>query len=299
IQYSYNFKDFLVNLSFLFTFSINFQTLLGYQNPVSSLAVGHFWSLGIEEQFYLLFAPILYLLRNHIWIVLLGFISTGFYFYYTHENFFVGFPNYSYYFTAHRFLFFGAGGALAFFLRYFSLSMIINYISSQLKNPKVSSVQLNSGLFSPSLLQKLLNRKSFIYVILGIQLYLLVQAMLYLFGIKFTSIESNFIIDILVALLIIVVAIADYSVLYILGLETKFFKYLGKISYGIYIFHVFSIFLAYNLLKNIGLKDSNTNLFYSVFLFLSLGISVGLATLSYHYFEIHFLKLKLKFQAAK
>jgi peptidoglycan/LPS O-acetylase OafA/YrhL len=57
-----------VNLFFLFTFSLNFETLFGWMSGGGSLMVGHFWSLGVEEQFYLAFAPLLRWAKKHMGI---------------------------------------------------------------------------------------------------------------------------------------------------------------------------------------------------------------------------------------
>jgi peptidoglycan/LPS O-acetylase OafA/YrhL len=67
------------------------------------------------------------------------------------------------------------------------------------------------------------------------------------------------------------------------------FKYLGTISYGIYMFHVFSIFMAYKLLKDSGISEKS-NLFYTLCPIVATGLAVGLAALSYHFFEKRFLK---------
>lgn len=63
-------------------------------------------------------------------------------------------------------------------------------------------------------------------------------------------------------------------------------EYLGKISYGIYMFHIFPIVLLCNVWP-----DGNS---WLVFL-LDIGITIALAALSYHYFENYFLRLKKHF----
>jgi peptidoglycan/LPS O-acetylase OafA/YrhL len=78
----YSFKDLATNLGFLFTFSINIQAMIGWHGGVSSMLVGHFWSLAVEEQFYLLWAPVLFFLRKRAWIAIVLFTLIGLYFSY-------------------------------------------------------------------------------------------------------------------------------------------------------------------------------------------------------------------------
>jgi peptidoglycan/LPS O-acetylase OafA/YrhL len=74
------------------------------------------------------------------------------------------------------------------------------------------------------------------------------------------------------------------------------FVYLGRISYGMYIFHITIYWIVYNIFKNelaefskvLGLADwRNTIGFVIAFI-----ATVLLASLSYHYFEKPFLRLK-------
>lgn len=71
-----------------------------------------------------------------------------------------------------------------------------------------------------------------------------------------------------------------------LRLTHPVFEYLGKVSYGIYMFHIFPIVLLCNLWPG-----ANIWLAFA----LDMGITVGLAALSYQYFERYFLGLKKHF----
>ena len=84
----------------------------------------------------------------------------------------------------------------------------------------------------------------------------------------------------------------------ILGLENKIFYFLGKISYGIYMYHPLIIDLCFGSLKQIngytfGSPISDLIL-YSTTIFLTISVSA----VSYHFFESRFLKLKDQFPSA-
>ena len=72
-------------------------------------------------------------------------------------------------------------------------------------------------------------------------------------------------------------------------LENKFFNFLGKISFGIYMYHPFAIILTinifnyFNFINNLGI------------LFLSFVITLVLAGFSFFYFEKFFLLKKNKY----
>lgn len=64
------------------------------------------------------------------------------------------------------------------------------------------------------------------------------------------------------------------------------FEYLGKISYGIYMYHLFPIIFFCHIMPG-----ANPYLVFA----LDMAVTIGLAALSYKYFEAYFLKLKRKF----
>lgn len=75
----------------------------------------------------------------------------------------------------------------------------------------------------------------------------------------------------------------------ILKLENKFLIYLGKISYGLYMYHP----LIIPPVIYWGLQIGNTS---SIFLFLiTFLLTIGISALSYHFLELPFLKIKSKF----
>jgi peptidoglycan/LPS O-acetylase OafA/YrhL len=74
--------------------------------------------------------------------------------------------------------------------------------------------------------------------------------------------------------------------------------YLGRISYGLYVFHVFAIFLTNRLIIQPAASLDNAIVnrlkgpIYLLNLGLALGLTILLAAISYRYFETPFLRLK-------
>jgi peptidoglycan/LPS O-acetylase OafA/YrhL len=282
IDYVYSWADYFKNLFYLCTFSINFQTLLGQQNPVSSLMISHFWSLAVEEQFYIVWAPMVYLFRKHVWVVIILFTGLGLFFNQLPLKYVAQYSNFHYNFTINRFLLFGLGAALAWCAQYFSWEKIGQAVLVLLEKIKLP----------PSVFSLVSNRLVGIFFILFFQIYLLFPALKYLFGAYFFD-EEERLYNALVSLIIIASAIADHSVLSILFLENKVFKYLGKISYGIYVFHVFAVWLSYQWLEYV--LDVKSDIFYILCPILATLIAVTLSSISYEFFEKRFLALKHKF----
>ncbi len=81
----------------------------------------------------------------------------------------------------------------------------------------------------------------------------------------------------------------------IINYNADWISYLGKISYGIYLFHIFAIVFACKL---VGLfMKEESNLWITLLLcLLTLIISIVFGWASYHYFEVYFLKLKQRFK---
>jgi peptidoglycan/LPS O-acetylase OafA/YrhL len=75
----------------------------------------------------------------------------------------------------------------------------------------------------------------------------------------------------------------------IINLESKVFKYLGKISYGLYMYQPIGIALAFQIALLVP------QVFNIIFYSLSIVFTVAIAAVSYKYFEAYFLKFKGKF----
>ncbi|MGG7036478.1 MAG: acyltransferase family protein, partial [Flavobacterium sp.] len=71
-----------------------------------------------------------------------------------------------------------------------------------------------------------------------------------------------------------------------------FLSYLGSISYGIYMYHPFVLFLVFPFV-NTYLKGHT--LFYNLTVYaFVIGLTIGLSHISYKYFELRFIKYKDK-----
>ncbi len=77
------------------------------------------------------------------------------------------------------------------------------------------------------------------------------------------------------------------------NLEAGVFKYLGKISYGLYMYHPIAIVLTIALVTWMGM--ANNLLIYAG----SLALTFSIAGLSYKYFESFFLNLKLNYSTVR
>lgn len=72
-------------------------------------------------------------------------------------------------------------------------------------------------------------------------------------------------------------------------LQTRPTDYLGKISYGIYIYHPIAIVASIKMLQHFN--SNNSLLIYII----ATVATIGISSLSYHYFEQWFLRKKTQF----
>jgi peptidoglycan/LPS O-acetylase OafA/YrhL len=76
-----------------------------------------------------------------------------------------------------------------------------------------------------------------------------------------------------------------------IGVAPRWLRYLGKISYGLYVFHMLALYLADKL---VGGYARNWGKFI-IFWWLGLALTIGMAALSYRFYESPFLRLKERF----
>ncbi|MGC8804068.1 MAG: acyltransferase family protein [Bacteroidales bacterium] len=80
----------------------------------------------------------------------------------------------------------------------------------------------------------------------------------------------------------------------IISLENKFFDFIGKISYGIYVYHFIIIVILSNLIKN---KLPDNYLGYTLIFLIIIGSTILVSYFSYKYFEKRFLNQKVRFSS--
>lgn len=111
---------------------------------------------------------------------------------------------------------------------------------------------------------------------------------------SFTWIQDE-LISLVVCGLIINIATNPMS---LLSLENRVFAYFGKLSYGLYVYHLFAVVLV---LKGIpvviDIQALPDWIGYPLTLGTILGLTTGISYLSYRYFESYFLRKKLRYSA--
>ncbi|MDO8316023.1 MAG: acyltransferase [Flavobacterium sp.] len=221
--------------------------------------LGHFWSIGVEEQFYL-FWPWLAridnkrLLRSSFGLVLFLIILKLFFW----------FINYKWHYSlpltvlsVSRFhiMIIGAIGAIL----YYNKSVVIKYC-----------LNIKTQIFC-----------WLIMILLALNLF------------HISSLIDNEILGI-VTVMIILAQITRTN--YIVNLDNKLFDFIGKISYGIYVIHPLIIFLSPMILGKF--KDSSFVNYIYVYGFILLS-TITISYISYMFYEKKFIKLKGNFAKIK
>lgn len=82
----------------------------------------------------------------------------------------------------------------------------------------------------------------------------------------------------------------------ILKLRNRVFDFLGRISYGIYMYHLICITLSFHLLDRVFHFPERMEGWQTLMLYaLSIPLTIGVSALSYYYFEKKFISRKRKF----
>jgi len=221
------------------------------------------WSIGIEEVFYLIWAPLFKFAKKYLLLILISIIAIKSFliitsFYIVENNLF------SYLVDIFQFEAMAVGGLGAYFIynRNHSLSGL-----------KIYKIPVQIATYSLLVIFLVFNRN--------------IDNSVWNIFFK-TPIFSQLFICFLFLYLIIGVSLIDHS---IFKLRKRFFSYLGEISYGIYMYHMPIIFgLMLVLQKQLSKLDLLTGslLYYPV----TLIVVVGVSAISKRYFEDFFLKLK-------
>ena len=213
----------------------------------------HTWSIGTEEQYYLVWPVILKTFKKNRIFLMLFIISLYL--------------------------------CLQYFLQsdYASCIPRSSLILAFLKNFNIDCMAIG-GIFALLLFKK---NKVLNLIVNNTTFYLALSLSILLLSMGFYI--PNYTFEFYAVLFgIIIINFASNTTLKI-SLENKVFDYLGKISYGLYMYHPICIVLCIKLLSYF--KINNSILMY----FISIGSTILLASFSYQYVEKFFIKLKVRF----
>lgn len=208
------------------------------------------WSIGIEEQFYIVIAPALTIIRSKLFVPLLALVTLVYFLIFASDVFpFLKEYNFLYFY-------FSAGGLIAILQEKFLMVSKIPLVI------KVVVLCLFGAYFFTN-----------IFIDLPEGWYHFIGMTLFSFFILCVSFEPLFVI------------------------KNRLLNYLGKISYGIYMFHAFLMqlmgFIIIKLHKKLILSDLTIILLSYVLVIIA---TLIVSHFSYQYFEKRFLKLKSKYR---
>ena len=232
-------------------------------------------------------APCMYFFKKKAWILISVFTLIGWYFNTIPFEKVSQYSSFHINFTVNRFFHFGLGAALSWIIRYFPLNQTRDFLLKWIKKYTPSVLSSKKGISAVIKPENVLNG-----LFLIAQCLLLCYISVYILG-NYHPLKER-LINGWVSVGIITMAIMPISILTFFLLETKVFKYLGRISFGIYIYHLISIHLIDKLLEMSGNTVADIS-YYFLLPFLSTILAVAAAAASFEYFEKYFLTLKTKF----
>lgn len=237
----------------------NVSKALGYYYD----GVVHLWSIGVEEQFYLIW-PILLLITRKLFRIRLVVLIVLF-------LFFSVLPHILWFSQSHFSLFSDQNFQ---FLDRFTKMFKINCMALGGIVGYLVFIKKRFNLLENRFLRKVVFFTPFVMWYLGVHF-------------------SNFtdeIYTLLFGLILYCFATYDDNI----NLEKKVLNFLGKISYGIYVFHWLIILFTFKLIAFLKIEN---NLIINLVVYIgTIGLTILIAYLSYNYFEKFFLKLKVKFE---
>jgi len=260
----------IILLSFLF-FRSNYQLsssvlcLSIFPNIAHALGLGwptspQIWSIGVEEQFYLFWPLLISIIPNRKMIVTLLTLFIG----YSFLPYVIGFVN----------------------VRLFENQTLGVVLDKFFYGSKFNSMSFG-GILGYMLA---INHKNLRYLY---NKYLAYLSVILSFGLWFTGFEMNYFTDELYTVIfgIMILNLATNRDLK-LNIDTKLFGFLGKISYGIYMYHWIIILFAMKLFLSIQSIVLFNIIAYSFVLLCTIFVS----WLSFNSYEKYFLNLKKRFE---
>jgi peptidoglycan/LPS O-acetylase OafA/YrhL len=258
-------KNIICSLLLYVFFLPNLALQLGIWVPFGT----HLWSIGVEEQFYLTWPFLINFFRKKILLILI--------------LIFVGvtlLPHFIDFITNHFTFRTGVLVLLKQFSKFFIVakfnSMAMGGIMAWLFYSKKESVL------------KIINNRVievFIFVI-TFSLWILGFMPAY-FGDEFYSI--------LFSIIILNISTIPKP---LISLENRFFEYLGKISYGLYMYHWLSIVIVLYILRNfLPLLELPKNaIYYNLLMYpMAIALTIGLSAFSFEIYEKWFMNLKKQY----
>lgn len=248
--FGYNYENNYNLITGLFLSLTFFPNIFSTYSPGGILEI--LWSIGIEEQFYFIIAPVFLILPfRKITLFLITFTIVCFLIYFSEK--FVYLKQYQM-----LFFYFSFSGLCAIWLNHKKIRAFINTI-------KIPILVIFILYFTTSFLKNSLN-----------------------------EILYNFISMILFGLTISILAQKPIKIL-----DNKAINYLGKISYGIYMFHVIIMqLMGFAYLKIIQKLNFPRLVDIIIVNFLIISITIMVAHFSFKYYESYFLKLKDKIRTS-